>query len=118
MSYTITVQRESDSEQVVSATGSLGLIAYAAREAIGSIKESADDFSALIESTENGETRTVAKVAGDADVVSVVVKKKLTKERAANAPAEDEDNAETTETTETTETASTGRRSRAQATAE
>lgn len=95
MSYVLRIEEANSERPVVLAAGSLGLVSYAAREGIKAINGSESEFSAfLAETTEVGgeEKRVVTRVTGDADVVAVVVKKKISKERAENAPeaAEDE----------------------------
>lgn len=92
MSYSIRIEDASTEAPIVMAAGSLKLITAAAREGLAAIKDKDGEFSAVVTETESvgGEDkRTVTRVSGDADVVAVVVKKKLTKERAENAPAED-----------------------------
>lgn len=96
MSYVLRIEDANSETPVVLAAGSLGLVAYAAREGIAAIKDSESEFSAIIaETAEVGgeEKRTVVRVTGDADVVAVVVKKKLSRERAANAPESEDETA-------------------------
>lgn len=95
--YVVRIENATTNEPVVMAAGSLKLITAAVREGVAAIKDSDGEFSAVISETGTvggEETRTVTRVSGDADVVSVVLKKKLTKERAENAPASEDDAAE------------------------
>ncbi len=94
MSYVIRIEDATTNEPVVMAAGSLKLVSAAAREGLVAIKDSEGEFSAVVAETEQvggEEKRTVTRVSGDADVVSVVVKRKLAKERAENAPADETD---------------------------
>jgi hypothetical protein len=86
---TYSIQMTAHDNILVSAAGSFGLIAYAAKEGLSLIKDEDGEFGVrIVETTHvDGEIkREVVKVDADADTVEVVVKRKLAKERKQNAP--------------------------------
>jgi hypothetical protein len=92
--YTLRVSNVSDDSLLVAAHGSLSLVSYGAREALKTIAEAAEgvEFRAVLVETEGveGDTkRTITAIAGDADDVTAVLKRKLSKERKAVGVSED-----------------------------
>jgi hypothetical protein len=95
--YLITVQNVETGEYVANAYGSFGVMNFAAKDALKSIKDASDDFAARVVEVEaigtEDEKRSVVSVQGDWETVTVVLKKKLARERKEqnpeDAPAED-----------------------------
>lgn len=90
--YSIDVTEYSDggtsSRDLVSARGSLGLIAYAEREVREALKGVKGEVTAEVNETDGvgGESlRTVVQLNSDADTVALVLKSKLATERKRSA---------------------------------
>jgi hypothetical protein len=80
-----------DGKVFVQASGSLKLITTAAKEGLAAIKGKSGEFFARVTETHTvagEERRQVVKIDGDAEMVTLVVNKRLKDEKAQNAPAE------------------------------
>ena len=96
--YSVAVESASNGTVFVRAAGSLKLITAAIKEGLAAIKDQDGDFSAHFSEVENVdgiETRQVARVTAEADVVALVLRKRLAGERKS-----DSGDAEVGETTE------------------
>lgn len=105
MNYLVTVSDETNDSFVAYAYGDFDTIRYASKQALGAIAEKTGDFRArIVEASEVGvepdeSARVVCSVGGDAETVTVVLKKKIATERkrlnpAAESPASGETDAE------------------------
>lgn len=96
MDKVYTAQVSSDSALLVLTHGDIDLVAYAVRRALAALEASEYDgeLEASLNETDGlaGEpTRPVIRnVRADAEIVGLLLKKKITSERKANKPAEDE----------------------------
>lgn len=77
---------------IVSAQGSLKLVELATKEGLATIKGKSGDFTAYVSEVEyvdGGETRSIVRITAEADVVALVVRKRLAAEKkgSTSAPA-------------------------------
>ncbi len=97
--YFLTIADEANDTYVAHTYGDFAVVNFAAKQAYKVIDGKPGDFSARLVEVERigepDEKRVVCSVSGDAETVTVVLKKKISVERKAQAPAESVEATET-----------------------